>query len=125
MSFFKSNQVIYLEAQNTFDFLLHAFAVIILRCLRISFSLSLSSIGGFVSQSNIMKRQRLHFEEMSRNMSKEAKQFYGNYFNRYAEYFSLVSPTENLNNLKVLSDPRIYEIFDNALLNVYPSAVYR
>lgn len=81
--------------------------------------------GGFVSQSNIMKRQRLHFEEMSRNMSKEAKQFYGNYFNRYAEYFSLVSPTENLNNLKVLSDPRIYEIFDNALLNVYPSAVYR
>ncbi|XP_012533987.1 estradiol 17-beta-dehydrogenase 2 [Monomorium pharaonis] len=81
--------------------------------------------GGFVSQSNIMKRQRQHFEEMRRHMSDEAKQFYGNYFNRYAEYFSLVSPTENENNLKVLSDPRIYEIFDNALLNIYPSAVYR
>ncbi|XP_011706817.1 PREDICTED: D-beta-hydroxybutyrate dehydrogenase, mitochondrial [Wasmannia auropunctata] len=81
--------------------------------------------GGFVSESNIMKRQRLHFDEMRRHMSDEAKRFYGNYFTRYAEYFSQVSPTRNQGNVKVLSEPRIYEIFDNALLNIYPSAVYR
>ncbi|XP_077277262.1 SDR family oxidoreductase shroud isoform X1 [Temnothorax americanus] len=81
--------------------------------------------GGFVSQSNIMKRQRLHFDEMRQHMSDEAKQFYGNYFTRYAEYFSLASSMENQGSLKVLSDPRIYEIFDNALLDSYPSAVYR
>lgn len=81
--------------------------------------------GGFVSESNIMKRQRLHFDEMERHMSDEAKRFYGNYFTRYAEYFSLIPPTENQNNLKMLSDPKIYEVFDNALLNIYPSAVNR
>ncbi|XP_011876345.1 PREDICTED: uncharacterized protein LOC105566727 [Vollenhovia emeryi] len=72
-----------------------------------------------------MKRQQLYFDEMRQHMSDEAKRFYGNYYNRYAEYFSLVSPTENQDSVKVLSEPRIYEIFDNALLNVYPSAVCR
>jgi len=95
--------------------------------LQFFFSLSLSlftTTGGFVSQSNIMKRQRLHFDEMRRHMSDEAIQFYGNYFTRYAEYFSLISP-KNQDNVKVLSDPRIYEIFDKALLDVYPSAIYK
>jgi len=57
-------------------------------------------------------------------MSDEAIQFYGDYFTRYAEYFSLISP-KNQDNVKVLSDPRIYEIFDKALLDIYPSAVYK
>ncbi|GAB1863843.1 Estradiol 17-beta-dehydrogenase 2 [Camponotus japonicus] len=82
--------------------------------------------GGFVSQSNIMRRQRLYFNEMEQHMSDEAKQFYGNYFTRYAEYFSQASlSSDNEDNIKVLTDPRIYEIFDGALLDVYPSATYR
>ncbi|XP_018343330.1 PREDICTED: estradiol 17-beta-dehydrogenase 2 isoform X2 [Trachymyrmex septentrionalis] len=80
--------------------------------------------GGFVLQSNIMKRQPLHFDEMRRHMSEEVKQFYGNYFTRYAEYFSMPSLTENRDNIQI-TDPTIYETFDNALLNIYPSAVYR
>ncbi|KYQ51538.1 Estradiol 17-beta-dehydrogenase 2 [Trachymyrmex zeteki] len=81
--------------------------------------------GGFVLQSNIMKRQRLHFDEMRQHMSEEVKQFYGNYFTRYAEYFCMPSLTENRDHAKIISDPKIYETFDNALLNIYPSAVYR
>ncbi|XP_011643341.1 D-beta-hydroxybutyrate dehydrogenase, mitochondrial [Pogonomyrmex barbatus] len=81
--------------------------------------------GGFVTESNIMKRQRLHFDEMRKHMSDEAKQFYGNYFNRYAEYFSLDSIMKDEDNVKVLSDPKIYETFDNALLDIYPSTVYK
>ncbi|KYM97616.1 PREDICTED: estradiol 17-beta-dehydrogenase 2 [Cyphomyrmex costatus] len=81
--------------------------------------------GGFVLESNIMKRQRLHFDEMRRHMSEEVQQYYGNYFTRYTEYFSMPSLTENRDNPKIVSDPRIYEIFDNALLNVYPSTIYR
>ncbi|KAL6264145.1 hypothetical protein P5V15_004224 [Pogonomyrmex californicus] len=82
-------------------------------------------LGGFVTESNIMKRQRLHFDEMRKHMSDEAKQFYGNYFNRYAEYFSLDSIMKDEDNVKVLSDPKIYETFDNALLDIYPSTVYK
>lgn len=85
----------------------------------------LTTIGGFVLQSNIMKRQRLHFDEMRQHMSEEVKQFYGNYFTRYAEYFCMPSLTENRDHAKIISDPKIYETFDNALLNIYPSAVYR
>lgn len=83
-------------------------------------------IGGFISQSNIMRQQRLHFDEMEQHMSDEAKQFYGNYFTRYAEFFSQVGlPFGNQDNIKVLTNPRIYETFDSALLDVYPSATYR
>ncbi|KAL0118650.1 hypothetical protein PUN28_009371 [Cardiocondyla obscurior] len=83
--------------------------------------------GGFITESNIMKRTRLHFDEMLEYMPDEAKRFYGNYFTRYAEYFSSVSAVcpGNEGNVKVLTEPKIYKIFDNALLDVYPSAVYR
>lgn len=73
-----------------------------------------------------MRRQRLHFNEMEQHMSDEAKQFYGNYFTRYAEYFSQASlSSDNQDNIKVLTNPRIYETFDSALLDVYPSTTYR
>lgn len=82
--------------------------------------------GGFVSESNIMRRQRLHFGEMERHMSDETKRFYGDYFTRYAEYFSQTDLSAgNEDNIKVLSNPRIYETFDSALLDVHPSIVYR
>ncbi|KAL6434006.1 hypothetical protein ACFW04_005867 [Cataglyphis niger] len=82
--------------------------------------------GGFISESNIMRRQRLFFDEMEQHMSDEAKQFYGNYFARYAEYFSQAGLSSgNQDNITVLSNPRIYETFDSALLDVYPSAIYR
>ncbi|XP_029163340.1 D-beta-hydroxybutyrate dehydrogenase, mitochondrial [Nylanderia fulva] len=82
--------------------------------------------GGFVSESNIMRRQRLHFDEMERHMSDEAKRFYNDYFTRYTEYFSGVTLSSgNQDNIKVLSNPGIYETFDSALLNVHPSTEYR
>ncbi|EFN66586.1 Estradiol 17-beta-dehydrogenase 2 [Camponotus floridanus] len=82
--------------------------------------------GGFVTQSNIMRNQRLYFDEMEQHMSDEVKQFYGNYFTRYAKYLSQASlPSNNEDDVKVLTNPRIYETFDGALLDVYPSATYR
>lgn len=95
----------------------------------IKFCLSLDTIiGGFVTQSSIMKNQRLYFDEMEQHMSNETKQFYGNYFTRYTKYFSqasLSSDKSNEDNVKVLTNPRIYEIFDGALLDIYPSTTYR
>lgn len=72
-----------------------------------------------------MKRQRLHFDAMEGHMSDEARRFYGDYFTRYADYFSLTSSIKNGDKLKVLSNSRIYEIFDNSLLDIYPSTLYR
>ncbi|XP_072767759.1 D-beta-hydroxybutyrate dehydrogenase, mitochondrial [Anoplolepis gracilipes] len=79
--------------------------------------------GGFVSQSNIMKRQRRHFEEMAVYISYEAKQFYGDYFTRYCKYFSDLQSDKD--EVTVLSNVKIYETFDSALLEVYPSPIYR
>ncbi|XP_067204626.1 retinol dehydrogenase 7 [Linepithema humile] len=79
--------------------------------------------GGFVSESNIMKRQKKHFQEMKTYMSEEANQFYSNYFTKYAEYLSHVSP--NSNELKIITNSRIYETFNDALLEIYPSEFYR
>ncbi|EZA51210.1 hypothetical protein DMN91_012826 [Ooceraea biroi] len=84
--------------------------------------------GGFVSESNIMRSQRSYFERMQSSMSDEAKEFYGDYFTRYMDYFSQVSQKTNVEyeeNVQVLSDPKIYESFNGALLDIYPSTIYR
>lgn len=107
---------------NIFYFSEFFLRFVIPRCLK-KFSFLLTT-GGFITESNIMKRQQVHFNEMEEYMSDEVRQCYGNYFTRYAEYFSSASPTTD-EGLKVLSDPRIYEIFDNASLDIYPSTVYR
>lgn len=68
----------------------------------------------------------MFFDEMEQHMSDETKRFYGNYFTRYAEYFSQAGLSSgNQDNITVLSNPRIYETFDSALLDVCPSAIYR
>jgi len=84
--------------------------------------------GGFVSESNIMRWQQAHFEKMQSSMSDEAKEFYGDYFTRYANYFSQIPQKMSIQdeeNVHVLSDRKIYETFDGALLDIYPSAIYR
>ncbi|KAH0952203.1 hypothetical protein HN011_000672 [Eciton burchellii] len=84
--------------------------------------------GGFVSESNIMRWQQAHFEKMQSSMSDEAKEFYGDYFTRYVGYFSQISQKTSVQdeeNVHVLSDTKIYETFDGALLDIYPSAIYR
>lgn len=69
-----------------------------------------------------MARQRQYFNEMERSMRSEGIIFYDDYFTRYVEYYSFVAGQDDL---KRVTNPSIYEIFDNALLDVYPSAVYK
>lgn len=55
-------------------------------------------------------------------MSEEARAFYGDYFTRYSQYFSSVSQGTNVEKLQ---DSGIYEVFEGALLDKYPSAIYK
>ncbi|KAK1133037.1 hypothetical protein K0M31_014400 [Melipona bicolor] len=77
--------------------------------------------GSFTTESNILARQRTHFKKMEKSMSSEMKTFYGDYFARYSEYFSSMA---RCGNLEKLQDSGIYEAFEGALLDKYPSAVY-
>ncbi|KAG7202621.1 hypothetical protein KM043_009806 [Ampulex compressa] len=78
--------------------------------------------GSFTSESNILAQQGKHFEAMRISMSEEAREFYGDYFDRYAQYFR---PMAQEILPKKLGNPRVYEIFEGALLDKYPSAVYK
>ncbi|CAL7949796.1 unnamed protein product [Xylocopa violacea] len=78
--------------------------------------------GSFVGESNILARQAEHFETMKRSISAEVETFYGDYFARYSQYFSSVAQGTNLKKLK---DVGVYEVFEGALLDKYPSAVYK
>lgn len=55
-------------------------------------------------------------------MSEEAKNFYGDYFTRYTQYFSSVVQSESYEKLQ---DPGIYEIFEGSLLDKHPLALYK
>ena len=78
--------------------------------------------GSFVTESNILARQAEHFESMRKSMSEEARAFYGDYFTRYSQYFSSVSQGTNFEKLQ---ESGIYEVFEGALLDKYPSAIYK
>ena len=55
-------------------------------------------------------------------MLKETQNFYGDYLYRYMKYFtSLVKNT----TVQTIRDGRIYEIFEGAILDRYPSATYK
>ncbi|OAD60364.1 Estradiol 17-beta-dehydrogenase 2, partial [Eufriesea mexicana] len=78
--------------------------------------------GSFVRESNILARQAEHFQAMKRSMSAEAKTFYGDYFVRYSQYFASVAQGAGLEKLQ---DSGIYDVFEGALLDKYPSAIYK
>ncbi|KAK0182844.1 hypothetical protein PV327_000938 [Microctonus hyperodae] len=78
--------------------------------------------GSFIQNSNILARQETHFKLMESAMLPEAKQLYSDYFRRYTNYLSGLSrevPPEKIKN------PRLYEIFEDALLERYPSSTYK
>ncbi|XP_076392449.1 SDR family oxidoreductase shroud [Megachile rotundata] len=78
--------------------------------------------GSFIGESNIMARQTEHTQEMLDSMPKEAQSFYGDYLSSYFQYFTSVTQGSKLEKLQ---DSRIYKIFEGALLDKYPSAIYK
>lgn len=78
--------------------------------------------GSFTTQSNIMANQPKYADEMFVNLSKEQKCFYDRYFREYHAYLTIIKPP---NDVKKVQDPKLYEIFEDALLNVSPKIVYK
>ena len=78
--------------------------------------------GSYIRETNIFNHQADHFEAMKWVMSKEVQNFYGDYLTRYIKYFT--SLVEKI-GLQKIRDNRIYEIFEAALLDRYPSPTYK
>lgn len=78
--------------------------------------------GSFIGKSNIMARQSEHMQDMLNSMPIETQNFYGDYLSSYFEYFSSVTQGTKLEKLQ---DTRIYQKFEGALLDKYPSAIYK
>ncbi|XP_044745475.1 retinol dehydrogenase 7-like [Coccinella septempunctata] len=78
--------------------------------------------GSFTTQSNIMANQPKYADEMYVNMSKEQKSFYNRYFREYHTYLTVIKPPSEVRKVQ---DPKLYELFEEALLNVSPRIVYK
>ncbi|XP_046828893.1 estradiol 17-beta-dehydrogenase 2 [Vespa crabro] len=78
--------------------------------------------GSFTQESNILAKQSECFDAMKESMTLDARHFYKDYFDRYAKYFE---PLACKVTPKAVENPRIYEKFEGALLDRYPSSVYK
>lgn len=78
--------------------------------------------GSFIMASNIMAMQEIHANQMRQSMSDEQKQFYGNYFNRYNEYLSLLAGYKPAN---IMKNDCLVNTFSRALLEKDPNPVYK
>lgn len=78
--------------------------------------------GSFTQQSNILARQSRYFDAMKSAMSEEARNFYGDYFDRYINY---LLPLAQKISPRAVENPQIYETFEGALLDRYPSIMYK
>ncbi|OXU19472.1 hypothetical protein TSAR_003136 [Trichomalopsis sarcophagae] len=78
--------------------------------------------GSFAKESNLLANQKKHFDDMRSGMSEEARTFYGDYFERYACYLESLSGPKKVCRLE---NPKVYEVFEAALLDDRPAAVYK
>jgi 3-hydroxybutyrate dehydrogenase len=76
--------------------------------------------GSFVATSNIASHQADKSTEMRESFSKEQLDFYGDYFDRYNDYLKGLSGEKSPR----MVDPLILEIFEDALLDTPPKAIY-
>ncbi|KAK9874844.1 hypothetical protein WA026_005660 [Henosepilachna vigintioctopunctata] len=78
--------------------------------------------GSFITQSSILTNQMKYAYEMHENLSKEQKTFYGDYFKSYNTYLSFLSTSSEP---KKVEDSKLFELFEDALLNTSPKTIYR
>lgn len=78
--------------------------------------------GSLVTETNLMSRQVGYFNEMRAEMSEDAKDFYGDYFERYVNYLSPLSSVKKPHQIK---HAKLHKTIEGALLDKYPSAVYK
>lgn len=80
------------------------------------------SQGSFAKESNLLANQEKHFDDMRAGMSKETRTFYDDYFERYAWYLGSLSGRKRVCRLE---NPKVYEVFEAALLDDRPAAIYK
>ncbi|XP_014232131.1 estradiol 17-beta-dehydrogenase 2 isoform X1 [Trichogramma pretiosum] len=82
--------------------------------------------GSFIMESGLMRSQIKQFSEMHRSMKPEVQSFYntGGYFDRYTDYLSAISKIPD-NKPRPLENPKVYQVFDSALLDEKPNAIYK
>ena len=79
--------------------------------------------GSFVMQSNIAANQQMHSMEQKKSMTQEQLQFYGTYFDKYNRYLKVLSKSDR--SVEIMQDPTIVNVFEQALLEVAPKALYK
>lgn len=77
--------------------------------------------GSFTQQSDIMSKQIENVYEMRSHFTPEQIEFYEDYFKRYNAYLSLLSSPSLP---KKINDAELYEVFEQALLEITPKAKY-
>lgn len=77
--------------------------------------------GSFTQHSDIMAKQVENVYEMRSSFTSEQLDFYDDYFKRYNAYLSLLSASSLP---KKIEDPELYDVFEEALLEISPSAKY-
>lgn len=77
--------------------------------------------GSFVGSSNIASNQLKHADNMKQNFNEEQRNFYGEYFDRFNSYLSVLSGAKEP---QVLADKNIIRTFEEALLDTPPKPSY-
>lgn len=77
--------------------------------------------GSFVTQTSILSKQVDKFYEIQSNFTLEQKEFYGDYFKRYATYLSQLRSPETP---CIIHDTLLYETYERALTDVNPKSTY-
>lgn len=73
-------------------------------------------------ESNIMSKQKTHFQEQRQNMSDEARKIYGEYFDRHEQY---LLPIIRTNDLVKLSNENVFKTFEGCIFDKYPRPIYK
>lgn len=77
--------------------------------------------GSFIMQSNIFARQQEYAAEMRGKLTEEQLEFYGDYFDEYNNFLLLL---DRYRQPGVIEDVGLTKLFERALLEVDPQAIY-
>lgn len=78
--------------------------------------------GNLIIETNLMSRQKDHFNDMRTEMSKDARDYYSDYFERYISY---LSPLFSYKTPQMIEDTMLHDAIERSLLDKYPLAMYK
>lgn len=78
--------------------------------------------GSQFMSTNIAARQKQYASEMLAAFTDEQLEFYGEYFERYNKYLSYISGN---NSVQVILDKKLFDEYENAILDYAPKAIYK